>query len=144
MLQVFLSQRAALRQMMKQDFLPNTEQRGVIINVGSIASNIVMPGLAPYTASKAAVLALTKSDALDYGPHKIRLVCVGPGNTLTPMLKAAASEEYMRAFAASTPYRRMAEPEEIANSIVWLCSPMAGYITGTFFPIDGGLNLWTG
>lgn len=143
-LQVFLCERAQLRQMLKQSPLPGYESCGSIVNVGSLCSTIAMPGLTAYSASKGGVLALSKCDALDYGPSKIRINCVGPGNVITPMLKSSMGEDHMTNMAAMTPLRRLGRPEDIGNAVVWLSSPMASYLTGVFLPVDGGLSLATG
>lgn len=139
-----MMERAALRQMLKQDPLPGFQCRGSIVNVGSISSTIAMPGLSVYSGTKGGVLGLTKTDALDYGPHKIRVNMVGPGNTITPMLRSAMGEHHMEHYAANTPLRRLGDPEDIGNAITFLSSPRAAYITGITISVDGGLNLATG
>ncbi|OQU98046.1 hypothetical protein CLAIMM_03879 [Cladophialophora immunda] len=141
---VFLSQRAALRQMTKQEPLQGSEQRGVIVNVGSTCSTVALPGMSMYSAAKAGVLGLTKSDALDFGPQKIRLNCVAPGTTITPTIMAATTREFRDHLSEKLPLRRIAEAAEVANTIVWLCSPEASYVTGAYIVVDGGFNLGTG
>jgi NAD(P)-dependent dehydrogenase (short-subunit alcohol dehydrogenase family) len=130
--------------MLKQEPLPGFEQRGSIVNVGSIASRNATPGLSVYSATKAGVLGLTKTDALDYGGDKIRINMVAPGSTITPMLKYAMGEQYMKQDAAQAPLKRLGIPEDIANVIVFLASPRAAYVTGIMVPVDGGLSLATG
>lgn len=130
--------------MLTQDPLPGFEVRGSIVNVSSICSTIAMPGLMAYSGSKGGVLGLSKTDAIDYGPEKIRVNVVGPGNTITPMLRSAMGPDHMTHYAANTPLQRLGEPEDIANAIVWLSSPLAAYVQGVFLPVDGGLNLCTG
>lgn len=137
-------QREALRQMLKQDPLPGWEQRGSIVNVGSISSTIAMPGLSVYSGTKGGVLGLTKTDAFDYGGDKIRINMVGPGNTITPMLRSAMGKHHMEHYAANTPLKRLGDPSDIGNAIVWLSSPRAAYVTGIMLSVDGGLNLATG
>lgn len=130
--------------MLKQEPLPGYDCRGSIVNVTSLCATSSIPGLTAYSASKGGLLGISKTDALDYGPEKIRVNCVAPGNTITPMVYRAMGEEHMKMYAASTPLRRNAEPEDIANAIVWLSSPYAAYVTGISLPVDGGLNLNTG
>jgi NAD(P)-dependent dehydrogenase (short-subunit alcohol dehydrogenase family) len=130
--------------MLKQDILDGYQCRGSIVNVTSLAAKGVIPLLSIYSATKAAILAQSKTDALDYGPDLIRVNCVAPGNTETPMVTKAMGPEHLKANAAINPLRRNAQPEDIANAIVWLSSPYAGYVTGIQLPVDGGQNLFTG
>lgn len=130
--------------MLKQEPLDGFQSRGSIVNVTSVCATIAMPGLGAYTASKAGALGITKVDALDYGPEGIRVNSVGPGNTITPMLQSAMGAGHAEHYAAATPLRRLGQPEDIANGVVFLSSIRAQYITGITLPIDGGLNLCTG
>lgn len=110
----------------------------------SICSTNVMLGLMPYSGSKSGVLGLSRTDALDFGPEQIRINCVAPGSIVTPMLLSAMGEGHMEHYTENTPLRRLGNPEEVANAIVWLSSPMASYVTGASLPVDGGLALATG
>ncbi|KIX96482.1 uncharacterized protein Z520_07748 [Fonsecaea multimorphosa CBS 102226] len=141
---VFFCERAEIRQMLKQEPLPQFGYRGSIVNVTSLCATISINGLAAYSATKGGILGLTKTDALDYGPQNIRINAVAPGNTLTPMVVNAMPANHLDLFASMTPLRRNAVPEDIANAIVWLSSPRAAYITGISIPVDGGMNLQTG
>jgi NAD(P)-dependent dehydrogenase (short-subunit alcohol dehydrogenase family) len=86
------------------------------------------------------VVGLTKSVALEYARKGIRVNAVCPGSVRTPMLRAfAGSDEAIDAMGAPTPIGRAAEPEEIAQAIVWLCSPAASYVTGQALAVDGGV-----
>lgn len=141
---VFFCERALLRQMLKQQPLDGYECRGSIVNITSLSATAPLNNLAAYSASKGGALGLSKVDALDYGPDRIRVNVVAPGNTETPMLKKAAGDEGLKVLAAATPFGRNARPEDIANAVVWLSGPNAAFITGITLPVDGGFSLATG
>jgi NAD(P)-dependent dehydrogenase (short-subunit alcohol dehydrogenase family) len=105
---------------------------GVIINVSSMVATVGLPGAAAYSATKAALLAMTRSWAAEYGAHGVRVNAVAPGPVYTP---AAKSTE---ALAKTTLLNRAAQPEEIAQTIAFLASPRAAYITGATIAVDGG------
>jgi NAD(P)-dependent dehydrogenase (short-subunit alcohol dehydrogenase family) len=130
--------------MLRQEILEGYQCRGSIVNVSSLCAHSAIPCLTAYSASKAAIMGISKTDALDYGPEGIRVNCVAPGNTETPMVYNAMGKEHMEANARVNPLRRNAQPEDIANAIVWLSSPRAGYVNGISLPVDGGQNLFTG
>lgn len=118
---------------------------GVVINVASVQGFQCQPNVAAYSTSKAALLGLTRSIAVDYGPS-VRCVAVCPGAVNTPMLLEAAkdnptSEEVKRQTQAAHLLGRIARPEEIADLIVYLASDRAGFITGEAIRIDGGLGV---
>jgi NAD(P)-dependent dehydrogenase (short-subunit alcohol dehydrogenase family) len=115
--------------------------RGAVVNVASLSGLMPTRNEAPYSAAKAAVIALTKSGALEYGPA-VRVNCVAPGHVRTPL--TAVWEQYPDAFepiAEMIPLKRMGEPNEVADLVAFLCSDRAGYITGQTIVIDGGLSL---
>lgn len=114
------------------------------MNVTSLCATIAIPGMSAYSASKGGILGLSKTDALDYGPDKIRINCIAPGTIETPMSLGAMGDAFIKQAAWVTPLRRKGEPEDIANAAAWLSSPQASFITGITLPIDGGLNLNTG
>ena len=98
------------------------EGRGTIINTASVSAlRNPNPGFAVYSASKAAMISLTKSAAMEYGPQGIRINAVAPGRVETPMLLASKVAD-MSAVAASLPLRRLGQPEEVAEAILWLAS----------------------
>jgi NAD(P)-dependent dehydrogenase (short-subunit alcohol dehydrogenase family) len=112
---------------------------GAIVNMASLAGLTGVANLAAYVAGKAGIIGLTKVAALDYADQGIRVNCVAPGTILTHHLEAAGSEAQRRA-AQAAPMRRIGRPSEVADVVVWLCSPGSSYVTGTVVPIDGGQN----
>jgi NAD(P)-dependent dehydrogenase (short-subunit alcohol dehydrogenase family) len=111
---------------------------GAIINNASV-SGVRNPnsGLALYSASKAAVVSLTRSAALEYASHRIRINAVSPGRIETPMMMASGIAD-MSAVAAGLPVRRMGKPEEVAEAVVWLASDAASFVIGHNLCVDGG------
>jgi len=114
-------------------------KRGVIVNVSSVQGfRVAYPGMAFYAASKAAVVSLTKSGALEYGGLGIRVVGIAPGPIDTPMLRSATAGHWPPAIVDVTPLARVGEPGEVASATLWLCSDEASYVTGATLPVDGG------
>lgn len=116
---------------------------GSIVNVSSIAGKRGYPGLAAYTASKHAVIGLTRSAALDCAADKVRINAVLPGTTRTEMfeqqmLTRPGGES---ATVAAIPIGRTATPTEIAESILWLLSDAASFVTGECVTVDGGRTI---
>lgn len=115
------------------------QREGVIVNLASVQGfRVGYAGAAFYAASKAAVVSLTKSAALENGAEGIRVVGIAPGPIDTPMLRSRAGNDWPPAIVGVTPLARLGDPEEIANAILWLCSDEASYITGATLPVDGG------
>jgi NAD(P)-dependent dehydrogenase (short-subunit alcohol dehydrogenase family) len=113
---------------------------GAIVNMSSGAGLMGFAGLAAYVASKHAVIGLTKSVALEQARHGIRVNAVCPGSVRTPMLEGfAGSEEAVERMGKMSPIGRLGTPAEIADAIVWLCSPRAAFVTGVALPVDGGV-----
>ena len=114
---------------------------GAVVNVASQAALVSLPSQAAYTASKGAVAALTRSLAIDWAEHGVRVNAVAPGFTVTPMTAAFfENETFVQAATRRIPLGRLLEPDEIAGAIVFLASPLASAITGVVLPVDGG---WT-
>lgn len=109
-----------------------------IVNVASVSGlRNPNPGLSLYSASKAAVISLTRSAALEAGPRGVRVNAVAPGRVVTPMMLGSRIAD-MSAVAAGLPLRRMGRPEEVAEAVVWLASPRASYLCGHVLAADGG------
>ncbi len=135
---VFLAMQAQIKAMLAQARREGAQGAGVIINTASVSGvRNPNPGLSVYSASKAALLSLTKSAALEYGPAGIRINAVSPGRVKTPMMLASGIAD-MKAVADGLPIRRMGEPEEVAEAVVWLASNAAGYMVGHNLCLDGG------
>ena len=114
------------------------EKGGSIINVASILG---MAGtrLSPaYVAAKHGVVGLTKAAALEYADKKIRINSIGPGYIKTPLVMNALDEPTLNALVGLHPIGRLGESEEIAELILWLASPKSSFVTGAYYPVDGG------
>jgi NAD(P)-dependent dehydrogenase (short-subunit alcohol dehydrogenase family) len=113
---------------------------GAIVNCSSLGGLVGLPGRAAYHASKHGVIGLTTSAALEYAPRGIRINAVCPGAIDTPMVAdmIAKGELNSADAAAATPIARLGQAEEIAASVLWLCSPGASYVVGVALPVDGG------
>ena len=122
---VFYGMRAAIPAMLGRG--------GSIINIASIYGPVGAPGYVAYTASKGAVIAMTKVAALEHAADGIRVNAICPGPVRTPM-----SEEESDASVDGTPLRRRAEPEEISAAVAFLASDDAAYVTGAELAVDGG------
>lgn len=111
---------------------------GVIVNNTSVSGmRNPNPGLALYSAAKAAAISLTRSAAMEYAPHGIRINAVAPGRIVTDMMMRAGIAD-PSLIAAGLPARRMGEPEEVAAAVVWLASDAASFVHGHVLSVDGG------
>jgi NAD(P)-dependent dehydrogenase (short-subunit alcohol dehydrogenase family) len=109
---------------------------GAVVNVSTMVASFGNPGMSAYGASKAALELLTKAWAAEYGPQGVRINAVAPGPTRTR--GTAEAGDLIDALAATLPLRRPADADEVANTIVYLASEDASFITGAIVPADGG------
>jgi NAD(P)-dependent dehydrogenase (short-subunit alcohol dehydrogenase family) len=110
---------------------------GAIVNMSSTAGLEAVGGLAAYVSTKHGIVGLTKVAALEYAARNIRVNAIAPGPILTEHLERAG-ESAQQSAAQAMPMRRIGRPEEVAATVLWLCSDAASLITGTTIPIDGG------
>ena len=131
---VFLCSKAAIPQMLKQG-------QGKIVSVASIAGLVGFDNVGPYCASKGGIIALTREMALEYAKNKINVNCIAPGVIKTAMTKDMLKDPAQKKFfAASTPYPRVGEAEDIAMAAVYLSSGESDFVSGEVLVVDGG---WT-
>jgi NAD(P)-dependent dehydrogenase (short-subunit alcohol dehydrogenase family) len=132
---VWLCMKFELAQMLKQG-------HGVIVNMSSVGGLVGAPGLNAYAASKGGINQLTKGAALEYAILGIRVNALCPAVTLTPLTESLLrnSPEQAKQMIEKHPMGRIAEPEEVANAVLWLCSDAASYVNGICLPVDGGFT----
>lgn len=116
------------------------KKSGKIINLASIKAYNTTSGKPAYAASKAAVMRITSSMAEEFAPYNIQINAVAPGFVNTDMLKTTMSPQ-IKAQIEKIPLKRPAEPEEIAEAVLFLASEKANYITGQTLLVDGGYNI---
>lgn len=133
LISAFLCTRAALRSMLRARW-------GRIVNVASVSGITGQVGQANYAASKAGLIAFTKSVAREVASRTITVNAVAPGYVPTE-LTAAVSQEFKDYYMRVTPLARFGSAEEVAATIAFLCSPDAGYITGQTIAVDGGISM---
>jgi 2-hydroxycyclohexanecarboxyl-CoA dehydrogenase len=115
-------------------------QGGRIVTVSSDAGRVGSLGETVYSGAKGGAIAFTKSLAREVARHDITVNCVCPGPTATPLL-AAVPEKHQEAFIKATPMRRLAQPEEIADAILFFCTGQSSFVTGQVLSVSGGLTL---
>lgn len=114
---------------------------GAVVNIASIQGAVFSPRYIPYTVSKSGVRGLTSALAVALAPYRIRVNAVAPGWCNTTMNKLRADSSAAQERLRLIPLHRIGEPEEIADAVVFLASPRAGYITGQTISVDGGRTL---
>jgi 3-oxoacyl-[acyl-carrier protein] reductase len=130
---VFLLSRAVLRGMMKA-------RAGRIVNVSSVVGFTGNPGQANYAAAKAGMVGFSKSLAREVGSRNITVNCVAPGFIETDMTRALA-EEQVKKLVENVPLGRLGRVEDVAQAVLFLCSPAAAYITGATLHVNGGMHM---
>src|SRR5688572_9759451 len=126
--------------------IPVMKQKGgVILNMASVASSVGLADRFAYSMTKGAVVAMTMTTAKDYINYKIRCNCVSPGRVHTPFVDGFIAKNYpgkekemFEKLSKTQPVGRMAQPDEIAYIVLYLCSDEAAFVTGCDYPIDGG------
>ena len=114
---------------------------GSIVNMASVGGMLASPGASVYVASKHAVVGLTKSAAIEYGPQGIRVNAVSPGSIRTEMLREVfGGDDALNRLEAIHPIRRIGIPDDVANAVAWLFSDQSSYYTGQSLVLDGGLT----
>jgi NAD(P)-dependent dehydrogenase (short-subunit alcohol dehydrogenase family) len=116
---------------------------GAIVNNASVGALTGNPGIGSYIASKHGVVGLTRTAALEYVKHGIRVNAVNPGLIDTQVARdvVSGSEEAYNEIARNVPIGRAGRPEEIASAVLWLCSPAASYVIGHALTVDGGMTV---
>jgi NAD(P)-dependent dehydrogenase (short-subunit alcohol dehydrogenase family) len=134
---VFLCLKYEMRQMAKQ-------QKGAIVNCSSLQAVQAVPGFAGYGSTKSGLLGLTRVAALEGGRANIRVNCILPGFTEHTALSdnfLASHEGAREHIVATIPLGRLGTPDDMAETVLWLCSDAASFLTGLIVPVDGGMSL---
>ncbi|HSF57720.1 MAG TPA: SDR family oxidoreductase, partial [Candidatus Binatia bacterium] len=130
---VFIVSRLAIPEMIKRG-------GGVIINIGARSGMAGQAGRAAYCASKGGMITLTEAMAMDYAAEKIRVNCICPGPTRTPMVDTSTPER-LEYYKTRVPIGRIGEPEDIARAALYLASDEGSMVTAAILPVDGGMRL---
>jgi NAD(P)-dependent dehydrogenase (short-subunit alcohol dehydrogenase family) len=130
---IFVVSRLAIPEMIKRG-------GGVILNIGARSGMAGQAGRAAYCASKGGMVTLTEAMAMDYARERIRVNCICPGPTRTPMVDTSTPEKLAR-YKTRVPVGRIGEPEDIAQAALYLASDEASMVTAAILPVDGGMRL---
>jgi NAD(P)-dependent dehydrogenase (short-subunit alcohol dehydrogenase family) len=130
---VFIVSRLAIPEMIKRG-------GGVIINIGARSGMAGQAGRAAYCASKGGMITLTEAMAMDYAAEKIRVNCICPGPTRTPMVDTSTPQR-LEYYKTRVPLGRIGEPEDIARAALYLASDEGSMVTAAILPVDGGMRL---
>ena len=114
----------------------------IILSSSSVGWHDSAPNIAAYATSKFAITGMVKSAACDYLREGIRINCICPGPTDTPMIRGGRTPDELESFIESVPIGRLADPLEIAQAVLFLASDESKYVTGVAFPVDGGQTAW--
>jgi NAD(P)-dependent dehydrogenase (short-subunit alcohol dehydrogenase family) len=122
--------------------IPEMKKRGggVILHIAARSGMLGQSGRAAYCASKGGLVRLTEAMAMDHAKDKIRVNCICPGPTRTPMVDTSTPEKLAR-YATRVPIGRIGEPEDVAYAAVYLASDEASMVTAAILPVDGGMRL---
>ncbi|HSH10918.1 MAG TPA: SDR family NAD(P)-dependent oxidoreductase [Ilumatobacter sp.] len=112
-----------------------------VVNIASTEAIVTTAGMAAYTATKAGVVGLTKSMAVELGKHGVTVNCICPGPILTGMTEAIPDEAKQTYARRRVPLRRYGVPEEVAHMTLNLCLPSSSYVNGAIIPVDGGMTI---
>jgi len=142
----FLCAREAVRIFKKRGVVPEVScSAGKIIAMSSVHDTIPWAGHVNYAASKGGVMLMYKSIAQELAPHRIRVNSIAPGAIRTPInTEAWETQEAYDKLMELVPYRRIGEPRDIGQAVVWLSSDQSDYLVGTTLYVDGGMMLYPG
>ena len=129
----FLMSKSAIKKMLKN-------KSGKIVNITSVVGHTGNLGQANYTASKAAIIAMSKSLAIEYAKKNININCISPGFIKTAMTDKL-DDKYKEAIISKIPSARLGEPDDIANAVLFLCSNQSSYINGETLHVNGGMYM---
>jgi meso-butanediol dehydrogenase / (S,S)-butanediol dehydrogenase / diacetyl reductase len=116
---------------------------GAVVNVSSVAGLVGLQHMSAYSAAKGAIISLTRAMAADFAQYGIRVNCIAPGTTMTPLGRRLIENDTPEQLAQRVgryPLNRFGEPEEIARAVLFLASDDSSYATGTCLVVDGGLT----